>query len=105
MPQPPELESAAPALARGSPRAQAAAALVGALGKAARAFTLYDAGNALVRQFIGEYRSSGRRRHRQRGRGLEVQPFEMGLGPEVVYREDDRERSLAFKLFRDGVRN
>ena len=35
---------------------------------------------------------------------LEVHPFELLLGREVVYVEADRERSLAFRLFRDGVR-
>ena len=35
---------------------------------------------------------------------LEVRPFELALGSEVVYLERDRERSLAFRLFRDGVR-
>jgi hypothetical protein len=99
-----ELETAQPALAAGSPRAQAAAAMVGALGKAARALTLYDPGNALVRQFIGDYRSKAEAATSGGAVALEVKPFEIHLGPEVVYREDDRERSLAFKLFRDGVR-
>ncbi len=102
--QPPEPESAAPALAAGSPRAQAAAGLLGALGKAARALTLYDAGNALVRQFIGDYRAKGETVTAGGAVPLEVKPFEIHLGAEVVYREDDRERSLAFKLFRDGIR-
>ncbi len=35
---------------------------------------------------------------------LEVHPFELVLGREVVYLEKDRERSLSFRLFRDGVR-
>ncbi len=102
--QPPEPESAAPALAAGSPRAQAAAGLLGALGKAARALTLYDAGNALVRQFIGDYRAKGEAATAGGAVPLEVKPFEIHLGAEVVYREDDRERSLEFKLFRDGIR-
>ena len=36
---------------------------------------------------------------------LEIRPFEMLRDGEVVYLERDRERSLAFKLFRDGVRS
>ena len=35
---------------------------------------------------------------------LDVHPFQLLREGEVVYREEDRERSLAFKLFRDGVR-
>lgn len=98
-------EGAAPALVpAASPRAQAAAALVGALAKAARAFTLYDPGNVLVRQFIGEYRTRAEAAAAGGPVELEVKPFELHVGPEVVYREEDRERSLAFKLFRDGVR-
>lgn len=100
---PPEPESASTVLS-GSPQAQAASALVTALAKAARAFTLYDAGNALVRQFIGEYRARADAATAGGDVTLDVRPFELGLGPEVVYREDDRERSLAFKLFRDGIR-
>ena len=102
-PRAPELDAAA-TIAAGSPRAQAAAALVGALAKAARAFTLYDPGNTLVRQFIGDYRAKADAATAQGPVTLEVKPFEMALGTEVVYREEDRERSLAFKLFRDGVR-
>ena len=35
---------------------------------------------------------------------LSVRPFEMLRDGEVIYLERDRERSLAFRLFRDGVR-
>lgn len=35
---------------------------------------------------------------------LEVRPFELVLEGDPVYLERDRERSLAFRLFRDGVR-
>lgn len=87
-----------------SPRAQAAAALVGALAKAARAFTLYDPGNALVRQFIADYQARAAPATLGGMLTLDVRPFELGLEKEVVYQEEDRERSLAFKLFRDGVR-
>lgn len=95
----------APAVHAASPRGQAAAGLVGALAKAARAFTLYDPGNALVRQFIGEYRARAEAATSGGDVILDVRPFELLLGSEVVYREQDRERSLAFKLFRDGVRS
>jgi len=99
----PEVESGT-AVQTGSPRAEAAAALVGALAKAARAFTLYDPKNAVVRQFIADYRAKADKATASGEVVLEVRPYELALGAEVVYREDDRERSLAFKLFRDGVR-
>jgi len=35
---------------------------------------------------------------------LDVHPYELTLGREVAYVEKDRERSLSFRLFRDGVR-
>jgi hypothetical protein len=98
----PEARPVAPGA--GSPRAQAAAALVGALSKAARAFTLYDPGNALVRDFIADYRAKAEAATAGGPVRLELRPFEIALDQEVVYREEDRERSLAFKLFRDGVR-
>jgi hypothetical protein len=106
--QTPLEETAAPAASTVpgalSPRAQAAGALVGALAKSARAFTLYDPGNALVRQFIADYQARAEAATAGGEVALEVRPFELGLGREVVYQEEDRERSLAFKLFRDGVR-
>lgn len=98
-----EAESA-PAVRVASARGQAAAGLIGALAKAARAFTLYDPSNALVRQFITEYRTRAEEATAEQEVALDIRPFELLLGSEVVYREEDRERSLAFKLFRDGVR-
>jgi hypothetical protein len=98
----PEARPATPGAA--SPRAQAAAALVTAISKAARAFTLYDPSNALVRDFIAEYRARAEAATAGGEVRLDLRPFEIALGEEVVYREEDRERSLAFKLFRDGVR-
>ncbi|HSD65244.1 MAG TPA: hypothetical protein VLF95_01010 [Vicinamibacteria bacterium] len=91
--------------APGSPRAVAANAAVLALTRAARSFTLYDPANKVVRALIADYRD--RFRAVLEGFGplvLQVHPFELTLGREVVYLERDRERSLAFRLFRDGVR-
>jgi len=99
----PEVESGT-AIQVGSVRAEAAVGLVGALAKAARAFTLYDPKNAVVRRFIGDYRAKAEAATAGGPVVLEVRPYELSLETEVVYREDDRERSLAFKLFRDGVR-
>ncbi len=103
-PAPAHDSDATPLASPASPRGQAAAGLVVALAKAARAFTLYDAGNALVRQFIGDYHARAQAATAGGPVELAVKPFELLCGAEVVYREEDRERSLAFKLFRDGVR-
>jgi hypothetical protein len=89
----------------GSPHAVAANAAVLALTRAARSFALYDPANKVVRSLIADFRD--RFRAVLDGFGplvLDVHPFELSLGREVVYLERDRERSLAFRLFRDGVR-
>jgi hypothetical protein len=89
----------------GSPHAVAANAALLALTRSARSFTLYDPTNKVVRTLIADYRD--RFRAVLDGFGplvLDVHPFELVLGKEVVYLERDRERSLAFRLFRDGVR-
>jgi hypothetical protein len=89
----------------GSPHAVAAGAALLALTRAARSFTLYDPANKVVRALIADYRDRFRAVLETHGAlVLEVHPFELTLGREVVYLERDRERSLAFRLFRDGVR-
>src|SRR5438093_7463985 len=87
-----------------TPEGQAAARLLSALSKAVRAFVLYDPSNAVVRQFLAEYRDRAREALEGGSLALEVRPFEIARDGEVLYREQDRERSLAFRLFRDGVR-
>jgi hypothetical protein len=90
----------------GSPHAVAAHEAIVALTKAARSFTLYDPANKVVRKLIGEYRE--KTRHVLDTFGplhLAVQPYELLLGSEIVYVDKDRERSLAFRLFRDGIRH
>ena len=111
IPPPPALSPGpgAPAVAgergAGSAQAQAAALVLLALSRAARSFVLYDPGNAVVRQLLGEYRDRARSALDRHGAlAFEVRPFEMAVAGEVVYRELDREKSLAFRLFRDGVR-
>lgn len=89
----------------GTPAATAANAALRALSRAARAFALYDSKNVIIRRFLGEYRAHMEGALQKFGAlTLKVAPFELSLGNEVVYREEDRERSLAFRLFRDGVR-
>jgi hypothetical protein len=77
-----------------------------ALSRTARCFTLYDAHNHAVRDFLSDLRAKLARALEVVGGpvDLEVRAFELLLGSEVVYLERDRERSLAFRLFRDGVR-
>ncbi|MFZ5442513.1 MAG: hypothetical protein ACOZQL_21060 [Myxococcota bacterium] len=76
-----------------------------ALSRAARAFTLYDSKNAIMRRFLADYRAAVQAALTNGAFTVTVGPWEFLLGSEVVYREKDRERSLAFRLFRDGVRS
>lgn len=93
------------AVVGGSARARDASLALRALARAARAFALYDPKNEIIRRFLSEYRTSVEAALRDHGDlTFDVKPFELHLGAEVVYREQDRERSLAFRLFRDGIR-
>jgi hypothetical protein len=99
-------ESEAPPLAAaGRAHAVAAQDALLALTRAARSFTLYEPTNKVVRSLIADYRDKVRQVLDTHGPlALEVHAFELLLGSDVVYVEKDRERSLAFRLFRDGVR-
>ncbi|HSP79416.1 MAG TPA: hypothetical protein VLQ93_12850, partial [Myxococcaceae bacterium] len=90
----------------GSPAVEAVNGALRALSKAARAFTLYEPRNEAIRRFIADFRERMEAALRTCGGPivLTVQPFELQLGSEPVYAEKDRERSLSFRLFRDGVR-
>jgi HEAT repeat protein len=88
-----------------SPAGQSAAAAVQALARAARSFVLYDPHNTVIRQLLEAWRDKSRAALEQVGElALDIRPFEVALRGEVVYQDPDREKSLAFKLFRDGVR-
>ena len=88
-----------------SEQGNAAAKALGAMDRAARSFTLYDPGNAAVSHFLEEIESGFQAYLKQYGAmDLRVRPYELVVEDEVIYEENDRERSLAFKLFRDGVR-
>jgi hypothetical protein len=88
-----------------TPEGQAANALLLSLSRAARSFLLYDPSNEAIRTFLGDLRDKARAFVEAHGRlDLEVRPFELVLRGETVYIERDRERSLAFRMFRDGVR-
>lgn len=88
-----------------SPQGQAASEAMIALGRAARCFLIYSPENEAIRLFLQNLRDKVFRYTEQYG-GMEltVRPWEMLLGHEVVYVNRDRERSLSFRLFRDGVR-
>ena len=89
----------------GTPAGRAANAALRCLSKAARAFTLYEAQNEAVRRFLQEYREAMREFLSAHGAlDLEVRSFELALQGEVVHAEKDREKSLAYRLFRDGIR-
>jgi uncharacterized protein YjeT (DUF2065 family) len=88
-----------------SPAGKAAAAAVLALSRAARSFVLYDSGNTVIRQLIEGYRDRTREALERFGElPLEVGPFQIAARGEVVYQDPDREKSLSFRLYRDGVR-
>ena len=76
-----------------------------ALSRAARSFLLYEPRNQAIRDFLQDYRENMLATLAAHGTmALDIRPFEMTREGEVVYLERDRERSLAFRLFRDGVR-
>lgn len=88
----------------GSPAAAAANAAVRALSRAARSFLIYEPHNEAIKVFLGSYQRSMADAFAYGPLELEVRPFELVREGEVVYMERDRGRSLAFRLFRDGVR-
>jgi hypothetical protein len=75
-----------------------------ALTKASRACLLYDFDNAAVADFLRELDFRLERVLEHGPVQLEVRPWELLRDGEVVYREEDREKSLAFRLYYDGVR-
>jgi hypothetical protein len=88
-----------------TPAGQAVNAALLALSRAARGYLFYEPGHAAIRLLIEDLRIKVKRALDSAGDlDLEVRPFELAQAGEVVYREEERERSLAFRLFRDGVR-
>jgi len=89
----------------GTPAGVATNEAIRALSRAARSFLIYDPRNEAIRGFLQEYqRTMYEALNEFEEMSLEIRPFEMLRGSEVVYLERDRERSLAFRMFRDGVR-
>lgn len=89
-----------------SERGTAANGVILALTRAARSFLLYDPANEAIRHFLQVLRETVEGFLQRFGDlKLVVRPFELVVEGEVVYLDRDRERSLAFRLFRDGVRS
>ncbi len=76
-----------------------------ALTKASRACLLYDFDNEAVAEFLHELDLRMERLLAHGSLHLEVHPWELMRDSEVVYRDQDREKSLAFRLYYDGVRS
>lgn len=89
----------------GTARGQAANAVLQALSRAARSFLIYEPTNEAIRIFLDNLRRTSNAFIESYGElQLEIRPFELVHNGEVVYLDRDRERSLAFRLYRDGVR-
>lgn len=86
-------------------RGKAANGVVIALSRAARSFLLYDPSNEAIRHFLDALRRAAESFLQAYGDlALEVRPWDLVANGEIVYHDVDRERSIAFRLFRDGVR-
>lgn len=89
----------------GTPAGKATNEALRSIARTARSFLIYDTRNDAIREFLGDMQNKLYAALKQYGEmSLEIRPFEMVRGAEVVYLERDRDRSLAFRLFRDGVR-
>ena len=87
------------------PRYQRVASLLTRLAATARSFLLYDAGNEAINRFLTALLDSLVQTLQSEGQiVLAVHPDELKFEDQSVYLNRDRERSLAFRLHRDGVR-
>ncbi|PYQ15258.1 MAG: hypothetical protein DMF80_10065 [Acidobacteria bacterium] len=87
------------------PRYQRASTLLTRLASTARSFLLYDAGNEAINRSLSALLDSALSTLQVEGQiALTVQPYELKFEDQTVYLNRDRERSLAFRLYRDGVR-
>ncbi len=89
-----------------SKRQERVASLLTRLAATGRSFLLYDPHNAAISRFIALLLEQFVSLLADEGPlTLAIQPFEIAFEGEVVYRNRDRDRSLAFRLYRDGVRS
>jgi hypothetical protein len=87
------------------PRYQRVSSLLTRLAATARSFLLYDAGNEAINRFLTALLDSLVSILQSEGQiVLTVHAYELKLEDQPVYLNRDRERSLAFRLHRDGVR-
>lgn len=105
-PSPPPQELLEESRLGGSDAARAVNLCLLALSRTARAFTLYDARNHAVGEFLTDLDTKLKRALSAVGGPLEleVRGYELAWKGDAVYVEKERERSLAFRLYRDGVR-
>ena len=95
-------QQAAPGL---SQRQHRVASLLTRLAATARSFLLYDPHNETIQRFITKLLLELSAALEEEGPlTLHVQPLEIWFENAPVYVNRDRERSLAFRLYRDGVR-
>ena len=87
-----------------SPQGIATNTALRALSRAARSFLLYEPHNEAIKVFLTDYRLAIQTALGIGPLHLEVRPFELVMEGEIVYLERERDRSLAFRMFRDGVR-
>ncbi|HEY7515956.1 MAG TPA: hypothetical protein VIC87_15820, partial [Vicinamibacteria bacterium] len=88
-----------------SPRHQRVAALLTRLAATARSFLLYDPQNEAIQRFLALLLDGFVSTLAEEGAlTLTVLPMELVFEGHSVYLNRDRERSLAFRLHRDGVR-
>ena len=64
-----------------------------------RSFLIYDSRNEAIRGFLQYQRTMSAALSEYGEMVLEIRPFEMVRGVEIVYLERDRERSLRFVFF------
>jgi hypothetical protein len=88
-----------------TPRQAAVAELLTQLATTARSFLFYDARNDAIHDFLTRLLDRFAEALRVEPQvALEVQPFELHSEGQAVYVNRDREQSLAFRMYRDGVR-
>ena len=88
-----------------SPRQQKMAALLTRLAATARSFLLYDPHNEAIHRFLSVLLDAFVSALAEEGPlTFDILPFEVAFEGDAVYLNRDRERSLAFRLYRDGVR-
>jgi hypothetical protein len=88
-----------------APRQRRMAALLMRLATTSRSFLLYDPRNDAIHRFLTGLLDALVAALADEGPlAFTIQPFEIAFEGSPVYLNRDRERSLAFRLYRDGVR-